>query len=652
MSPVVAGVAAASWVFDAVLVAAALVMMSSLRSSGLPTPGDLDAAASVAAVLLGGAVAAAIVVRLPRNPVGWLLLALFATYAVAGAAGLYPAWASRPGVRGWPFAQVVAVLEQPSWLPMLGLVGAAFLLVPDGRPPRPGWRFVLPAWGGMVLAAYVVQVAPTAGWVRGMLAVGTILGLVGCVAAVFVRRRDGAPEIRRQLGWVVLSATVVPVFVVSLMTAHLLTGPEGAATLFVESLGFDLVLVAIPVGMLLAMTRYRLYAVDDVVDTAVAWAAASVVLLFMFASVIVLAGVVAGGSARRSPFAVAIATASAAFLARPLHARLQRVVNRRFHRQIHDARRVMTAFAARLAEGTAELDALEGALRRASGTPQLRVEVPLADGTWTRLDGTPGGVAADDSAHVVVHNGAAVGRLIVPPGAEQDELLEALGHAAALPLDNARLRAQTTAQLGEVRASRQRIVEAQFVERRRLERDLHDGAQQRLVTALMALSLARNGLRGDDNAELVDRAIDEVEAAIREVRELARGLHPAMLNEQGLVAAVESLADRLPLPVAVTLPSLATVPPDSAAAAYFAVCECLTNALKHGEPTHAWVTGDRPNGTLHLEVGDDGRGGAVLGSSGGLAGLADRLEALGGSLRLQSPPGQGTRVLLELPCES
>jgi signal transduction histidine kinase len=639
-------------VFDAALVGAALAMVSDLKASGMPTPGDLDTAASIAAVLLGGAVAAAIVVRLPPNPVGWVLLALFTTYAMAGGAGLYPDWASRPGTEGWPWAGAVSALEQPSWLVMLGLVGAAFLLVPDGRPPRPGWRLMLPAWCGLVLAAYVVQVAPAPGWLRGALAVGTVLCLVCCVAAVFVRGHDGSPEVRRQLGWVVLSAAVVPVFVVSLVAAHLLTGPDGGPTVFVETFGFDLVLVAIPVGMLLAMTRYRLYAVDDVVDTAVAWAAASVILGLVFGAVIVLSGVVAGVSAQRSPVVVALATATAVLLARPLHARLQQVVNRRFHRQIHDARRVWTAFAARLAEGSADLDALEGALRRAAGDPRLQVEVPLADGKWTRLDGAPGMIAAEDSIHLVVRNGVAVARLIGSPGGEEDEVLKALADAAALPLDNARLRAQATAQLDEVRASRQRIVEAQFAERRRLERDLHDGAQQRLVVALMALSFVRNGSgRGDDTAPL-DRAIDEVEAAIREVRELGRGLHPAMLTEQGLVAAVESLADRLPLPVSVRLPPLARVRADSAAAAYFAVCECLTNALKHAEPTRAWVTGECPNGVLHLEVGDDGRGGAFVRSGGGLAGLTDRLEALGGSLRLQSPQGQGTRVMLELPCES
>jgi len=229
-------------------------------------------------------------------------------------------------------------------------------------------------------------------------------------------------------------------------------------------------------------------------------------------------------------------------------------------------------------------------------------------------------------------------------------LVRAAGAAAGLAIANERLRAEVRAQLAEVRASRQRIVEAADRERRRVERNLHDGAQQRLAT----LSLALGMLRDQPAASLamragLDGACAELKQATAELRELARGIHPAILTEEGLPPAVESLADRSPVPVRVTSDLAARLPEPVEATAYFVIAESLANVVKHARASGVQVTITARGGCLRLEVGDDGIGGAGPGSGTGLRGLQDRVSAAGGTLQVHSPPGGGTRVLAEIP---
>jgi signal transduction histidine kinase len=230
----------------------------------------------------------------------------------------------------------------------------------------------------------------------------------------------------------------------------------------------------------------------------------------------------------------------------------------------------------------------------------------------------------------------------------QRSLLEAAGSAARLALENTRLQAELRAQLAELRSSRARIVEAADAERRRLERDLHDGAQQRLLALGLALQLLRE--RNAD-PELLGQAEAELQTALHELRDLARGIHPTILTEQGLGAAVRSLADRAPIPVEVDAGD-ERYPAAIETAAYCVVAEALNNIAKHAAARSAAVTIDRRNGRLRVEVSDDGRGGAVATAGGGLQGLADRVAAAGASLTLASEPGAGTTLHVELPCGS
>jgi len=234
---------------------------------------------------------------------------------------------------------------------------------------------------------------------------------------------------------------------------------------------------------------------------------------------------------------------------------------------------------------------------------------------------------------------------------EQPGYVDAVGAAASLALENERLDAELRSKVEELRASRERMLSIGLEERRRLERDLHDGAQQRLVSMALNMRLARARLRDDPvGAErLLDGAGDELEAALGELRELARGIHPAVLSDRGLEPAIDALVARTPVPVRVAVELEEPLPEPVEAAAYYVVAEALTNAAKHARASEVSVRVARANGFALIEVADDGVGGAATTGGSGLRGLADRVEALGGRLRLDSPIGSGTTVHAEIP---
>ena len=220
-----------------------------------------------------------------------------------------------------------------------------------------------------------------------------------------------------------------------------------------------------------------------------------------------------------------------------------------------------------------------------------------------------------------------------------------------LAVANAELQAQVAAQLEEVQQSRARIVTAGDEERRRLERDIHDGAQQRLVALTLALRLARTKLGSSADSTVtasLEQASAEAKAALTELRELARGIHPQVLTQAGLAAAVETLADRSPIPVTVAMGS-SRHPPAVEAAAYFVVSEALANAAKYSKATHVSVISEDHDDRLWIEIADDGVGGAAQSGGSGLRGLSDRVAALGGTIEVVSPRGGGTRLTAELP---
>jgi signal transduction histidine kinase len=302
------------------------------------------------------------------------------------------------------------------------------------------------------------------------------------------------------------------------------------------------------------------------------------------------------------------------------------------------------------------LGGLRDTLARALRDPTLALAFPAPsgggfvdpDGMPVELPTTPGReravarLARDDETLAI---------LVYDPAIEREDpgRLEAVGSVARLALENERLAAQVRAQLEEVRASRARIVEAADAERRKIERDLHDGAQQRLVALAMRLDQAREGSAGA--AALIDSTTAELLTAIREVRDLAHGLHPTILTESGLAAAVEALAERTPFPVTTEVTE-ARFAVDVEVAAYYVIAEGLTNIARYAEATEARVEVTSLDGRLLVTVTDNGRGGADPAKGSGLRGLADRLAAIGGELDLTSPSGAGTTLTASLPARS
>ncbi len=296
---------------------------------------------------------------------------------------------------------------------------------------------------------------------------------------------------------------------------------------------------------------------------------------------------------------------------------------------------------------------ITASLARALGDPSLVVAFPVDGGHVDSL-GRPVTLPPPDDPRIITPVGgpAAPLALLIHDRTLRDEpaLLLAAGSAARLALENARLHAQVRAQLDEVRASRARIVAASDQTRRRLERDLHDGAQQRLLAVGLALQILRRELSADGSPpQLLKDAEAEVTAALGELRDLAAGIHPAVLTDQGLRPALLALAKRCPVAVTISGDDPGRLPAPVETAAYFCASEAITNTVKHARATTIEVTLRHDAGRLLVTVADDGVGGASPDGA-GLRGLADRLAAVNGRLTVQSPPGQGTRILAELPC--
>lgn len=306
-----------------------------------------------------------------------------------------------------------------------------------------------------------------------------------------------------------------------------------------------------------------------------------------------------------------------------------------------------------------ELDAsgagtMQSALARVLHDPGLQVGYRLEDrAEFVDANGRPLALPADSASHEVtyVSRGDAQLAAIVHERAllEQPDLLASVVAAVRLALDNERLNAQLRSQLQELRASRSRLVRTADSERRRLERDLHDGAQQRLLALGLALNLLRDRLGDGEPAQLLAEAEEELATAVRELRELARGIHPAILADQGLAAAARTLATRSPVPVEVVANGR-RFPPAVETAGYYLIAEALTNITRYSGATRARIEIGESDGLAVIAVEDDGVGGADPAKGTGLAGLADRVGALDGRLVVDSRPGSGTTIRAELPC--
>jgi signal transduction histidine kinase len=653
--------AAAALLSGLTVAVAAAAAVFLVLGPGQPVPDDIFGGIGGAAwVLLGLAfatVGALIVWRLPRHGVGWLFIALgllialcFATYAYA-IWGLYERNGEVPGLGvaalGWGQA-------------IVPLIGLSLLLFPDGRLPSRRWRAVA-AISAVAILGFVVgavlrpgpldppfaRVANPLGVPGLREAMDTLTGVswlptlvvAALGARALVLRLQGARgDERRQVKWVLTVSAVVGAITFAVMCSWMLWSAEDQWRMAVWAGVF----ISFPVATGVAILRHRLYDIDVVIDRALVYGALTLLLGATYAAIALLLGVALGSG---SAPATGAATLAVALAFRPLRARLQDGVDRRFNRARYDALQRVAAFLERVRAGTAEPEDVEQLLRDVLGDPRLELRFALPDGE-PALDRPDDGRVRTP----IERAGTRLGTLLHAP-AEHPDLMRRVVEAAGLAIEIARLRAALRRQLDEVAASRSRIVAAGDAERRRIERNLHDGAQQRLVSIGLALRHAQHELGPEAAArQTLEGALAEIGDAIGELRELARGLRPAQLDA-GLAPALEELASRAGMPVAVDA-TPERFPDGVETAAYFIACEALTNATKHARASRVTVSAQRRNGSLVICVADDGVGGAAPGDGTGLSGLRDRIGAQGGTLSIESERGAGTRLIAELPCGS
>jgi len=645
--------------------------------------------------------------RHPRNVIGWIALWV----GIAGLGPIFPegyteyATVTNPG--SLPFAEFSAWMSEWSWTLWVGPAGIFFILLfPDGKLLSPGWRWA--AWlGGLAifLASAAIALHPgqlsvnpsirnpfgldRAGPLLELMAAGIVLipiSILVAAGSLILRYRRSTGEARLQLKWFVASVVVVALAHFASTSTTLLyevlyseglfnLDPEPAWILLFQGAAV-LTWILIPVSAGIAILKYRLYSIDLVISRAVLFGALAAFVTFTYVAVVVGLGVLLTSSTEPNLALSILATALVAVAFQPIKHRMQTFANR----LVYGRRSTPYEVLARLSS--------EVGMGYSAAEIGVRVAKALFDGTgasktelWLVIDGKlqpraswpagapiygDGSSPQADAVMNIEYEGDFLGLLALhkktgePVGELDRELMRSLAVQAALVLRNARLTEELKARLAEIseqaeelRASRQRIVTAQDAERRRIERNLHDGAQQRLLTLALSLRRAEQKLTSDSDDEvrqILTRSAEELKAGLTELRELARGIHPAILQEDGLSAAVQSLGERAPLPVTVAYGEVGRLPGSVEATAYFVVSEALTNVARYSGASHADVRLDVEDGWLTVKVADDGAGGADPANGTGLLGLMDRVSALGGELEVRSTLGAGTEVGARIPC--
>jgi signal transduction histidine kinase len=600
------------------------------------------------------AVGALIVHRLPQHSVGWIL----ALFGVLGAwsTDLLTGYGLRAEQTGWPGAGPAQWFGVVAWClnPLMWVL--ALLYVPTGTLPSRRWRIVVYA-GILSTLAYLVGwlVSPTSTMPGSTLAnpfvvsglhgqqvanVGGAMLAVAAAAAVasVIRRARGAdPVLRQQLKWVGVGGLLLVVFLPIGLTLW-------SSSPVVRALS-PVAVLAIVASLGAAVLRYRLFDVDRLVLRGLAYLTAVAVAVAFYAVSVITLGSLAGGS---RPWQVAAATLVAAICFRPVARSAQRRLERRFDRD-HGARRQIDRYLDGLRAGTEPAERIEEVLRDAAGLPELRLMLRLP--TSDHYSDVHGQLRTPDPNLSTVELGAEA--VVQYPRATDPALearLERLLSHSRLALQVARLGVGLSRQVDELDASRRRIAIAADEERRRIQRDLHDGAQQRLVAVGLTLRSLEGRFRAGDrteDADAVDGVVADLGETIAELRTLVVNL-PLPQLDGGLEAAFQELADRSPLRVQVEV-AAGELDPSVEATAYFVGSESLTNTLKHAQASNVTLRAERSGGTLLVTVTDDGIGGAKPGAGSGLIGLRDRVAAIGGHLRIDSGR-TGTIVIAELPC--
>ena len=663
------GARRAGWIAASVVATEAVLLLAGLVSDRLLVRtghGDLVSFGGETWVLLLGVASAAVVgfaiVRTqPGHPVGWLFLALSATILVSGPLEAWIEWGrlARPG--SLPATGAVAAVNDATWIPWFVFVALILLLTPTGTFLSPRWRLlgrVIVVAGSVAFLLSLLKtdpfeapfqdienpwavpaIQPAATWVEYSLALLVAAGLVAAGVSLLLRWRRARGDDRRQLLWLALVAVPLPVFVVGAFVA---SAAENSIGTIAATGGF---VVLVPIAAGLSISRYHLYDVERIVARTTTYVLLTLLLIGTYALIVWFG---ARGAQRWSTSPAIAATVGAlavAAIAAPAQRAIQDLIDRRFNRRRYDAVRQVGA---ELTDERAGRD-LAALFRRAFDDPSVAVAYPGARlDTWV----TEAGLEPPEMTDWVdvARHGRIVARIGYDPARTNAEVVSAGARIAAAELDNAGLRAELARRLGDVESSRRRLADAQRTERRRIERDLHDGAQQRLLALAMELRSAH--LSGND--ERMRQALSDgataAQSAVRELRDLANGLHPAALSDGGLPAALDDLARHSPvaLHLAVDVPRL---DPTLEFTAWLVIGEAVVNAQKHAHATGVEVAVHHHDCRLRIRICDDGHG-AANPDGPGLRGMRDRIEAAGGTLVIDSPTGAGTTIEAVLPCAS
>ena len=647
----------------------------------------------LASIVGWGAMGALVASRQPRNPIGWLFLSIAVAagldadsyaYAIGGLSGTL----SLPGIRwaAWVHDWVSHVIF-PS-----GLLLFVFLLFPYGRLPSPRWRWLaITAGVWTAVGATLSMIDPELvgnrgllpsvpnplavraigaaweGWLGGTFILGGVGLLLAAATASIIRLRRAKGDERQQMKWFALAGGITVLALAGELvwlgvTSHLFNSDVIILTL---TAGFG---VAVPVACGIAVLRYRLYDIDVVINKTVVYGLLAAFITAAYVTIVVGIGTAIGS--RGSVFLSIVTTAIVAVFFQPVRERARRLANRVVYGERATPYEVLSEFAGRMAETISIEDILPRMARIvAEGIGAARADVWVRVGgelrpsaSWPDDAAPPAAVpvtrddlpkfAGTSRAVAVRHHGELLGAISVTTQATdrlataEYELLAGLASQAGLVLRNVRL-------IEELRASRKRLVKAQDDERRRIERNIHDGAQQQLVAMAVKLRLA-NTFVGRDSAkehQLLDQLSTEAGDTLDTLRDLARGIYPPLLADQGLAAALSAQARKSPLTVEVSADGLGRYPQEAEAAVYFSCLEGLQNVAKYAKATHATICLVQSDGELTFEVADDGNGFDPKQTSygTGLQGIADRLAALNGTFEVRSSPGAGTTLRGRVP---
>ncbi len=602
--------------------------------------------------LVIAALALVVAQKVPANRISALLAVMGFVSAGSAFIDTYRHAALRAPDKLADIPPVVAALLVAWWVWLYAAIFLVLLVYPNGRFMSTRWRWVGAALVGCALAIQVIMDtnprpydAPFAD-VRhpfGNVPFGvnvalriaffpTLCGLMLLAAySLLLRSRRADPVLRRQIRWLVLTLPLAPLTLVLSWGGYLLIGSNALA-----GIGIALMYLAVPTATAIAILRDDLFDVDRALSTAVLYTALSLAVVGSYAVAAVVAGVLFG---RESALGAALVTALLAVVLSPLRTRLQRRVDGWVYPLRRAALDAVADLQRRTNTGEAVPEDLEKVLRAALRDPGLRVGY-RAPGAAAYVDV---GGAEITGTWEVTRTGGEQTCLIVSSGPAAPQLLQEVGRHAALLIEMVRLRA-------DVATSRARLQRLGYDERRRLERDLHDGAQQRLVALGLALRVAQREPGGGDFGGLIDRTVHALGTAVDELRALANGIRPACLDD-GLVTALAGLADGFPLPVVLDAPPLRDVSDQVATTAYFVACEALTNTAKHAGATQVKVRVGQRDMALVVTISDNGHGGARRVPGSGLSGLTDRVAAAGGTLSIASGQ-QGTTVEAVIPCGS